>query len=313
MSKGARRVLFAVLSAIAMLGGVGAFAESDLDAYMGGKVFRMWVNDDADKSDSEDDPVDIPKQSNADCKDNRVNGRRDLVDFFPIWLDISSFAPWLAGGQVGVGLMHPAAAINIVWTSLGNLEAGKFHREDVGGCGPNLDQAAHTAEVVRVTATGINVPGNVLAMIAQDSSKGVMMAEGVFPSSAPLIVVFFDKTTHQILYSFGLPMRICHVEDMYRWANIRAAAQGAEARASDLSEPSGLPDSDTNGKHFLFVHGYSVSEASPQSRMRQGRIESIGLETTGMCQCPMWRKQVGWRCMGLTRTVIHQKFGSTAT
>ena len=260
MKAGTRYVLQMLLSALMVLGGPDAFAESDLDAYMRGKMFRMWVNDDADKSDNEESPVDIPKQSNADWKDGVVNGRRDLVDFFPIWLNISSFQPWLSSGTVGVGLMHPDSAINIAWTSLGNLEAGKFHREDVGGCGPNLDQAAHTASVVRVTANGINVPDNVISMIAQDSSKGVMMAEGVCPSSAPLIVVFFDKTTHQILYSFGLPMRICHVEDMYRWANIRAAAQGAVERPTDLSEPSGLPDSDTNGKHFLFVHGYSVSE-----------------------------------------------------
>ena len=255
------RLYWIALAAIlAMFSGRVSYAESDLDAYLRGKTFRMWVNDDADISDAEDDFVDVPKQSNADCKDDHVNGRRDLVDFFPIWLNISSFAPWLSSGTVGVGLMHPDAAINIAWTSLGNLEAGKFHREDIGGCGPNLDQSAHTASVVRVTASGINVPDNVLAMIAQDSSKGVMMAEGVCPSSAPLIVVFFDKTTRQILYNFGLPMRVCHVEDMYRWANIRAAAQGAVERPSDLSVPSGLPDSDTNGKHFLFVHGYSVSE-----------------------------------------------------
>lgn len=246
----------------AILSPLVARAESDLDAYLRGKMFRMWVNDDADIADGEDDFVDIPNQSNADCKDDHVNGRRDLVDFFPMWLNISPFQPWLESGKVGVGLMHPDAAINIVWTSLGNLEAGKFHREDIGGCGPNLDQAAHTAAVVRVTAAGINVPDNVLAMIAQDSSKGVMMAEGVRPSSAPLVIVFFDKTSRQVLYSFGLPLCISHVEDMYRWANIRAAAGGdvGTGRESRLSEPSGLPDSDTNGKHFLFVHGYSVSE-----------------------------------------------------
>ncbi len=246
--------------ALALCAGVGAYAESDLDAYLRGKVFRMWVNDDADKSDSEEAPVDIPKQSNADCNDDHVNGRRDLVDFFPIWLNISAFHDWLAGGQVGVGLLHPDSAINIVWTSLGNLEAGKFHREDVQGCGPNLDQAAHTASVVRVTANGINVPDNIISLIAQDSSKGVMMAEAVCTSDKPLVVAMFDKSDRKILYSFGLPMRISHVEDMMRWANIRAAADGAVSRATDLSEPSGLPDADTNGKHFLFVHGYSVSE-----------------------------------------------------
>ncbi len=248
--------------ALALCAGVGAYAESDLDAYLRGKVFRMWVNDDADKSDSEEEPVDIPKQSNADCNDGHVNGRRDLVDFFPMWLNISSFAPWLSGGQVGVGLLHPDAAVNIVWTSLGNLEAGKFHREDVGGCGPDLNQNAHEATVTRITANGINVPQNVINMILADPSKGIMMVEGVRPSTKPLVVVMYNKQDRKVLYSFGLPMNIVHVEDMMRWANVRAAAGGVVGTGleSRLSEPPGLPDAETNGKHFVFVHGYSVSE-----------------------------------------------------
>lgn len=239
-----------------------AYGESDLDAYMRGKIFRMWVNDDADKSDSVEDPVDIPKQSNADCNDDHVNGRRDLVDFFPMWLNLSSFAPWLSGGQVGVGLLHPDAAVNIVWTSLGNLEAGKFHREDVGECGPDLNQNAYEATVTRITANGINVPQNIIDMILADPSKGIMMVEGVRPSTKPLVVVMYHKQDRKILYSFGMPMNIVHVEDMMRWANIRAAAGGVvgSGRESRLSEPPGLPDAETNGKHFVFVHGYSVSE-----------------------------------------------------
>lgn len=250
------RVMLVVLSAFV------ACAESDLDAYLRGKIFRMWVNDDADKSDFEEDPVDIPKQSNADCNDDHVNGRRDLIDFFPMWLNISSFAPWLSGGQVGVGLMHPDAAINIVWTSLGNLEAGKFHREDVAGCGPGLDQNAYEATVTPVTANGINVPQNIVDMILADPSKGIMMVEGVRASTKPLVVVMYHKQDRKVLYSFGLPMCIGHVEDMMRWANIRAAAGGVvgTGRESRLSEPSGLPDAETNGKQFVFVHGYSVSE-----------------------------------------------------
>ncbi len=250
------RVMLVVLSAFV------ACAESDLDAYLRGKIFRMWVNDDADKSDLEEDPVDIPKQSNADCNDDHVNGRRDLIDFFPMWLNISSFAPWLSGGQVGVGLMHPDAAINIVWTSLGNLEAGKFHREDVAGCGPGLDQNAYEATVTPVTANGINVPQNIVDMILADPSKGIMMVEGVRASTKPLVVVMYHKQDRKVLYSFGLPMCIGHVEDMMRWANIRAAAGGVvgTGRESRLSEPSGLPDAETNGKQFVFVHGYSVSE-----------------------------------------------------
>ena len=239
-----------------------AYAETDLDAYMRGKKLRMWVNDDADKSDSEANPVDIPKQSNADCKDGVVNGRRDLVDFFPMWINLSAFAPWLSGGHVGVGLMHPDAAVNIVWTKLGNREAGRFHREDVSECGPDLNQNAHEATVTPVTSEGIAVPQGFIDMILADPSKGIVMMEGTKPSDKPLIVFMYQKPGGKIIYSFGFPMRICHVEDMYRWGNIRAAAGGTvgAGRGSRLSEPSGLPDAETNGKHLVFVHGYSVSE-----------------------------------------------------
>ena len=114
MKKNMTGISFAVAFVLTFVAGIATYAETDLDAYMRGKKLRMWVNDDADKSDSESDPVDIPKQSNADCKDSVVNGRRDLVDFFPMWINLSAFAPWLSGGHVGVGLMHPDAAVNIV-------------------------------------------------------------------------------------------------------------------------------------------------------------------------------------------------------
>ncbi len=270
MKKTRQTAFIGVVSRLAGAGMLFAFAavasplavraESDLDAYMRGKMFRMWVNDDADKSDSETNPVDIPKQSNADCNDDHVNGRRDLVDFFPLWINISSFAPWLSGGQVGVRLSHADSAVNIVWTKLGNLEAGKFHREDVGECGPNLNQNAYEATVTPVTAEGIEVPQGIIDMILVDPSKGIVMMEGVRPSTAPLTIAMHLKNGGDTLFSFRLPITISHVEDMYRWANIRAAAQGAVERPTDLSVPSGLPDSDTNGKHFLFVHGYSVGE-----------------------------------------------------
>ena len=262
MRESAKGTLTVLAFTLALALGGGVHAESDLDAYLRGKVFRMWVNDDADKSDSEDDPVDIPKQSNADCNDDHVNGRRDLVDFFPMWLNISSFAPWLSGGQVGVGLLHPDAAINVVWTSLTNLEAGKFHREDVGGCGPNLNQNAWEATVTPITANGVNVPQSIIDMIVADPSKGIMMVEGVRTTDKPLVVVMYLKQDNKILYSFGLPMCIVHVEDMMRWANIRSEAGGVvgPGRETNLAQPPGLPDAETNGKHFVFVHGYSVSE-----------------------------------------------------
>ena len=259
------RMTVALLVAVMLAGlfpGSDAYAESDLDAYMRGKKLRMWVNDDADKSDAESDPVDIPKQSNADCKDGVVNGRRDLVDFVPMWLNLSSFAPWLSSGRVVVRLSHPDSALNIVWTKLGNREAGRFHREDVAECGPELNQNAYEATVTPITAEGIEVPQSIIDMILADPSKGIVMMEGTKPSDMPFKLALCWRNTTQELFTFKLPMTVSHVEDMYRWGNIRAAAGGTvgAARGSRLSEPTGLPDAETNGKHLVFVHGYSVSE-----------------------------------------------------
>ena len=262
MKRAEKRLSIVLVYALVLFFAVGASAGSDLSAYMRGKRLRMWVNDDADVSDSEEDPNDVPKQSNADYKDGHVNGRRDLVDFFPMWLNISSFAPWLSGGQVGVRLSHADSAINIVWTKLGNLEAGRFHREDVGECGPNLNQSAYEATVTPVTAAGIEVPQSFIDMILVNPSKGIVMMEATKPSTAPIRITMYVKNGGQVLFSFGFPTVISHVEDMYRWGNIRAAAGGTVGAGceSKLSEPSGLPDAETNGKHFVFVHGYSVSE-----------------------------------------------------
>ena len=254
--------LFVAVVLAGLFPGSDAYAETDLDAYMRGKKLRMWVNDDADKSDSETNPVDIPKQSNADCKDGVVNGRRDLVDFFPMWLNLSSFAPWLSSGRVVVRLSHPDSALNIVWTKLGNQEAGRFHREDVAECGPELNQNAYEATVTPITAEGIEVPQTIIDMILADPSKGIVMMEGTKPSDMPFKLAMCWRNTTQELFTFKLPMTVSHVEDMYRWGNIRAAAGGTvgAGRGSRLSEPSGLPDVETNGKHLVFVHGYSVSE-----------------------------------------------------
>lgn len=65
MKRAEKRLSIVLVYALVLFFAVGASAGSDLSAYMRGKRLRMWVNDDADVSDSEEDPNDVPKQSNA--------------------------------------------------------------------------------------------------------------------------------------------------------------------------------------------------------------------------------------------------------
>jgi len=53
---------------------------------------------------------------------------------------------------------------------------------------------------------------------------------------------------------------ISGVEQMYRWVNLRHVLGQSETRATDVSQPANYPDSLSDGKQFVFVHGYNVSE-----------------------------------------------------
>jgi len=50
--------------------------------------FRFWVNDDEDDGDVADDDSDIPNSNAPNHNDNQMNGRSDLLDFFPIWVNV---------------------------------------------------------------------------------------------------------------------------------------------------------------------------------------------------------------------------------
>jgi len=50
--------------------------------------FRFWVNDDEDDGDVADDDSDIPSGNDPNHNDNQVNGRSDLLDFFPVWVNV---------------------------------------------------------------------------------------------------------------------------------------------------------------------------------------------------------------------------------
>ena len=51
-----RRIAATLLLFAVVVPPFAARAECDLDAYMRGKMFGIWVNDDADKFDSEENP-----------------------------------------------------------------------------------------------------------------------------------------------------------------------------------------------------------------------------------------------------------------
>jgi hypothetical protein len=92
----------------------------------------------------------------------------------------------------------------------------------------------------------------------KNDGKGVILVEGGVVSDKPLLLQIFKNTQKFTEVPFHL--KIDSVEKMYRWINLRSVAGQSHSRATDVSEPPNRPDAETNGKMFILVHGYNVSE-----------------------------------------------------
>ena len=248
----------------------GSIGAADRALAAQGKTLRFWVNDDRDRDASGDGDIaksgddDIPSAaaSGRDCHDGRVNGRRDLVDFTPVFLfarDVSSLPEDIRNG-ITFRLRHDSGAANVVWSGLSPSDAGLFQRAPVCVCGPSLDEKSFRAETARVTSgAGLAVPEALAARMRQDAAgKGVVLLEGRSTTAAPLKLEVRYGT--RSIATCELPMQLSSVEDMYRWINSRGLSDEAVTCPSRLGEPPNRPDDETSGRHLVFLHGVNVTQ-----------------------------------------------------
>jgi hypothetical protein len=196
----------------------------------------------------------------SDFRDERVNGRADLLDFFPVWLDIGPPLDKIeellgTGGTIKIKLSHDADALNYVTTGLSTNNAGSYLVSEVAGLA--------SAATRKITREGTALPDAFVDSIRADPAKGIILIEGRAATSSPLVLEIWREGKK--LVKLEMPLRVAPVEDFYRWLNIRAAAGGAVSRPSRIGTPSGFPDTESNGRHFVFVHGYSVHEESARA------------------------------------------------
>lgn len=251
---------------------------NDVNATSASKPFRFWSNDDDDSGDIT--PVGPSLVGNADEPgylsgfwelDGRtpdhahagVDGRSDLLDFFPLFLDIKQLLGVLPHTTAGITykLKQADSALNFVYTNLTRAEAFdylKYNKERVAYGLPSDQKKAHEAPTVAITATGAALDAAFLTRIKDEADKGVILIEGKVATDKPLRLVV-EKDAVEIA-EVALNIKISEVEKMYRWVNLRGVTGQSVTRATDLSQPTGYPDSATNGKMFIFVHGYNVNE-----------------------------------------------------
>jgi len=219
------------------------------------KLWTWWINDDADEENDFSGASSVPGQSPGNHSDNIVNGHSDLIDFFPVWLDLHDLLKQFPPSEdIQYKLKQADSGLKAVYTDLTQAHAGSFLTVNNAVYGPAFDQPAHTAPTFKITASGVVLASSFLQKIKDNPDKGVLLLEGTRATSLPLVLEIWKGTTK--ISQTDLPLRINGVEEMYRWHNFRESPTISER----LEEPSNRSDDICKNMDVFMAHGFRVPE-----------------------------------------------------
>jgi alpha-tubulin suppressor-like RCC1 family protein/pimeloyl-ACP methyl ester carboxylesterase len=238
-----------------------------------------WINDDDDELNTGGN--DIPDSINPNFETTpilsgvevgTIDGIRDLVDFFPLYLDIRGLLdmfPVEGSSSYTFKLRQEDGSLNFVYTDLRPDTTSNYLRKLNGDARDNATALGGTtrsngAATNRITNQGVALDPAWLKQITTEGG-GVILLEGRRKSDRPIVLEVFSHDHHKIA-ECRFALSLSPVAEMYRHKNLLAAdnASGGSpdyAIGNDTlhSEPANCPDKLCNDKTFIFVHGYNVS------------------------------------------------------
>jgi len=219
------------------------------------KNFTFWINDDKDEEDDYSGASGIPGQTSGNHSDSVVNGHGDLIDFFPVWLDLHDMLSLLPpGGDVQYKLAQADNALKAVYSALTRDQANSFLTVSNTVYGPAFDTDAYLAPTFQISASGVVLSTNFLQRIKDDPDRGILLLEGAAETTSPLVLEIWKGTAK--IVETRLLLVISGVEAMYRWHNFRNSPSIAER----LGNPTNRPDSVCKNVDVLLAHGFLVPE-----------------------------------------------------
>ena len=209
----------------------------------------FWVNDDDDSG--ETDGTDIPGKG-VNAQDNVVNGVRDLVDFFPVQLDIAGLlsAYPAADAAITYKLAQADGAANFLTTELTPATAGAYQRN------AEVAKILGGATVTPITAGGVALDRAFLGKILPEG-KGIILVEARKATTAPLRLEVWRGSER--VGKVELPLSFASVESMFRHRNLTGAVN-ITPETQDRGVAPNWPDELNNGQALVFLHGYNVNQ-----------------------------------------------------
>ena len=247
--------------------------------------FRWWFNDDDDVGEVHND--DVPGRGNdADANDGyvgRVDGMRDLVDFFPLYFDLENLFEAVDPSRVKLKLSGQGLRFleySDGYAGFEPEEADKFLKDIT--VARALADADTGAAILDPNSGNPRDLGQHFVNLASQG-KGVLLMEayslpydpntGTSEQAELKLHVFVDDNE---LFTYDFNVSTSPVEHMMEHHDLTAYAKNYDGTVAtgkgslydgNLNwgvpatwNTSNWPDNMTNGKTFVFVHGYGVSQ-----------------------------------------------------
>lgn len=251
------------------------------DQTSGLRPFRFWVNDDADSGDYGGNGIpgqplhtaDGNNYSEIDYNSDplyRIHGTRDLVDFFPVYINIGSM---FQSNAVSAGisftdtnwqfvLSQGDGVLRFAYTDLSPTNYMNFLRDtnEARELGGYPGETGNYAGAQLTTISNIDYGGAPLsaAFIANivTNNGGIILVEAAAPTTQPLVLSIYHGTN--LIGQANLNLSISGVEQMFRSKTLllHSDPRAVADRLTDADVPN---EPDTIDKNFIFLHGYNVN------------------------------------------------------
>jgi pimeloyl-ACP methyl ester carboxylesterase len=222
------------------------------------RPFRFWFNEDTDKGDYIGHVADDTRNTD----DLVVNGKLDLVNLFPIELDLTKFRQAWGGAATAHFFAHTQCLRYCVFADSVSDDVARFVTTDLQTADCEAMGSAELAELGSGREAAFN-PWNDSRFCAKPMTLAFEAAGRTYDDLTVEVCM-----GGKVVYSYRMPISISSVDDMYRYSDLRGAIGNAFFSPTIPGEPWNLPDAETDGRHFVFVHGYNVDAASSRKWAR---------------------------------------------
>ena len=224
----------------------GSIDDGDSAAWFDRRSFHYWINEDAIKGDR----IGQISDRSPNVNDMTVNGTFDLVNFFPVALDLSKFTD--AWQNRVTYMIYPewenTNSFNFCFADVPWNEAGKIQTTNVSTL------AGHTLSAA--TLESLPKAGYQLhyydTLTRFSDNSGLMICEAKSRYASFRIDI---KVGDTVLYTYSVPMSMMRVKEMYNWYNFRPLSNENAGRNTQFHT---LWDEDYS-KSLIFLHGANVT------------------------------------------------------